>query len=145
MESGSGDIAPRTRDLGTRWRWVVSFTPRPLCLQGKSPCIMRSFTTCTFHQTLGWSSQGGWDGRGSGRGSEGREKLIPAHAGNRTQNVRPVDQSLYVQNKVGIWAYNSKPDSRDNRRRTSLLCLKSWLQCNFRPISNIRLLLISVK
>jgi hypothetical protein len=24
-------------DLGTRWRWVVSFTPRPLYLQGKSP------------------------------------------------------------------------------------------------------------
>jgi hypothetical protein len=25
-------------DLGTRWRWVVSFTPRPLYLQGKSLC-----------------------------------------------------------------------------------------------------------
>jgi hypothetical protein len=24
-------------DLGTGWRWVVSFTPRPLCPQGKSP------------------------------------------------------------------------------------------------------------
>jgi hypothetical protein len=24
-------------DLGTRWRWVVSFTPRPLYPQGKSP------------------------------------------------------------------------------------------------------------
>jgi len=23
--------------LGTRWRWVVSFTPRPLYPQGKSP------------------------------------------------------------------------------------------------------------
>jgi hypothetical protein len=27
---GSGGIAPRIRDLGTRWRWVVSFMPRPL-------------------------------------------------------------------------------------------------------------------
>jgi hypothetical protein len=26
----SGRIAPRFRDLGTRWRWVVSFTPRSL-------------------------------------------------------------------------------------------------------------------
>jgi hypothetical protein len=26
----SGGIAPRILDLGTRWRWVVSFTPRPL-------------------------------------------------------------------------------------------------------------------
>jgi hypothetical protein len=24
-------------DLGSRWRWVVSFTPRPLYPQGKSP------------------------------------------------------------------------------------------------------------
>jgi hypothetical protein len=34
---GSGGIAPRIHDLGTRWRWVVSFTPRPLYTQGKSP------------------------------------------------------------------------------------------------------------
>jgi hypothetical protein len=25
---GSGGIAPHSLDLGTRWRWVVSFTPR---------------------------------------------------------------------------------------------------------------------
>jgi hypothetical protein len=29
-------IAPRILDLGTRWRWVVSFTPRPFYSQGKS-------------------------------------------------------------------------------------------------------------
>jgi hypothetical protein len=34
---GSGCKAPRILDLGTRWRWVVSCTPRPLYLQGKSP------------------------------------------------------------------------------------------------------------
>jgi hypothetical protein len=33
----SGSIASRILDLGTRWRWVVSFTPRPLYHQGKSP------------------------------------------------------------------------------------------------------------
>jgi hypothetical protein len=27
---GRGGIAPRVIDLGVRWRWVVSFTPRPL-------------------------------------------------------------------------------------------------------------------
>jgi hypothetical protein len=32
-----GGIAPRILDLGTRWRRVVSFTPWPLCPQGKSP------------------------------------------------------------------------------------------------------------
>jgi len=31
---GSGAITPRILDLGTRRRWVVSFTPRPLYLQG---------------------------------------------------------------------------------------------------------------
>jgi hypothetical protein len=33
----SGGIAPDILDLGTRWRWVVSFTTRPLYPQGKSP------------------------------------------------------------------------------------------------------------
>jgi hypothetical protein len=35
--SGSVGIAPRNLDFGTRWRWVVSFTLRPLYPQGKSP------------------------------------------------------------------------------------------------------------
>jgi hypothetical protein len=34
---GSGGIAPHILDLGTRCRWVISFTPRPLYPQGKSP------------------------------------------------------------------------------------------------------------
>jgi hypothetical protein len=34
---GSGGIGPRLLDLGNRWRWAVSFTPRPLYCQGKSP------------------------------------------------------------------------------------------------------------
>jgi hypothetical protein len=33
---GSGGISPRIFDLGTRWRWLVSFTPRPLYPWGKS-------------------------------------------------------------------------------------------------------------
>jgi len=32
----SGGTAPRILDLGTRWRWVVGFTPQPLYSQGKS-------------------------------------------------------------------------------------------------------------
>jgi hypothetical protein len=34
---GSGGKLHSFFDLGTRWRWVVSFTPRPLYPQGKSP------------------------------------------------------------------------------------------------------------
>jgi hypothetical protein len=33
---GSEGIAPSILNLNTRWRWVVSFTPRPLYLRGKS-------------------------------------------------------------------------------------------------------------
>jgi hypothetical protein len=35
---GSGGIAPRILAIGSRWRWVVSLTPRPLYSQEKSPC-----------------------------------------------------------------------------------------------------------
>jgi hypothetical protein len=45
---GYGGIIPRILDLGTRCRWVVGFTPRPLYNQGKSPwywLAMRLFST----------------------------------------------------------------------------------------------------
>jgi len=41
-----------------------------VCLRGRKwreageDCIMKNFITCTLHQILGWSSRGGWDGRG---------------------------------------------------------------------------------
>jgi len=34
---GRGDTVPRILDLGTRWRRVVNFTPRPHYPQGKRP------------------------------------------------------------------------------------------------------------
>jgi hypothetical protein len=34
---GSGGLAPRILDLGTRWRRDVSFSHRPLYPQGKNP------------------------------------------------------------------------------------------------------------
>jgi hypothetical protein len=34
---GSGCINPHFLDLGISWRWVVSFTPRPIYPRGKSP------------------------------------------------------------------------------------------------------------
>jgi hypothetical protein len=34
---GSEGIGPRILNIGTGWRWVVSFTPRPLYPQEKSP------------------------------------------------------------------------------------------------------------
>jgi len=43
---GSGSIVPHILGLGTRWRWVVSFTSRPLYPKGKNP----------------WYPLGGWLG-----------------------------------------------------------------------------------
>jgi hypothetical protein len=34
---GSGYVDPHFLHLGTSWRWVVSFTPQPFYLRGKSP------------------------------------------------------------------------------------------------------------
>jgi hypothetical protein len=36
-EGLSGGIAPRIPDVGSRWRWVVSFTSRPFYPQRKNP------------------------------------------------------------------------------------------------------------
>jgi len=33
---GTEGIAPRILELGTRWRWVVTITPRPPYPRGKS-------------------------------------------------------------------------------------------------------------
>jgi hypothetical protein len=32
---GSGSVASRILDFDNRWRWVISFSPRPLYPQGK--------------------------------------------------------------------------------------------------------------
>jgi hypothetical protein len=70
---GSGGIAPRILDLGTRWRWVVSFTPQPLYPGERFPGTHwiggwvgpRAERWTTLHNEelnhvlLGWSNQGG--------------------------------------------------------------------------------------
>jgi hypothetical protein len=75
---GSAGIDPRILNLGIRWRWVVSFTPRPLYLRGKS----------TRHPLD--SKPGGlqsWSGSESG-GGEKNPIITPA--GNWTPVVQPV-------------------------------------------------------
>jgi hypothetical protein len=68
---GSGGIAPRILDSGTRWRWVVSFTPRPLCTQGKCPWY-----------PLDWR----WVGPRAGLDTVVKRKF-PAPAGTRTPQL----------------------------------------------------------
>jgi hypothetical protein len=74
---GSGGIAPRIIDLGTRWRCVVSFTPQPLYRQGKSPWY-------TLDRRLGGPLSR------SGRGSE--EKNSQPLQGIKPPIIQPVAQ-----------------------------------------------------
>jgi hypothetical protein len=54
---GSGGIAPRILDLGTRWRWVVNFTPSRFTPQGKNPPQYPSDRRLGGPQS--WSGRGG--------------------------------------------------------------------------------------
>jgi hypothetical protein len=69
----NGCIDPRIPDLGTSWRWVVSFIPRPLYPRGKSPRY-------PLDRRLG--------GPQNRSGRRGREKNR-AHNGTRTPTPRP--------------------------------------------------------
>jgi len=60
---GSRGIAPCILNLGIRWGWVVSFTPRPLYPQGNSPWY-------TLDRSLGRPQSRSWRG--------GEEKQIPS-------------------------------------------------------------------
>jgi hypothetical protein len=80
---GSGGKAPRILDLGTRWRWVVSFTTRPLYPQGKIPWY-------PLYRRLGGPQS---------RSGHGGEEKIPSsrrESNPRTPIVQPVAQR-YVQ------------------------------------------------
>jgi hypothetical protein len=77
----TGGIAPPILHLCTRWKWTVSFMPRPLYPQGKSPRY-------PLDRRLG-----GPQSR-SGHGGE-EEKSQRAPVGNWTPVIQPVVYSLY--------------------------------------------------
>jgi len=69
---GNGGTSPHILNLGTRWKSMVSFTPRTLYPQGKTP-------------GTDWI---GWVGPRAGRKGWRREEMS-APAGNRTPVVQP--------------------------------------------------------
>jgi hypothetical protein len=75
---GSGCADPRFLDLGTRWRWVISFTPLPRYPRGKSPRY-------TLDRGMG--------GPQSRYGCCGEKSCI---AGNRTRAVQL--EACYISN-----------------------------------------------
>jgi hypothetical protein len=68
----SGGIAPHILDLGTRWRWVVSFTPPATLPPGKAKSPWYTH----------WI--GGWVGPKAGLDAVVKRKTFPASAGTRT-------------------------------------------------------------
>jgi hypothetical protein len=70
IQGVGGGVAPRIFDLGTRCMWVVSFTPRPRCHQGKRP----------WYPLAEWTSEQVWT-------RWWREKFA-ASAGIRTKVTR---------------------------------------------------------
>jgi hypothetical protein len=77
----SEGIALRILDLGTRWRWVVSFTDRLLCPQGKSPWY-------PLDRKLG--------GPQSRSGCGGEEKTSQPLPGLKPLIIQPVAQSYSI-------------------------------------------------
>jgi hypothetical protein len=93
----SRGIVLRIFNLGIRWMWVVSFTPRPLYSPGKEPPV-----------SIGY---GGWVDPRTGLDVVARRK-IPAPARNRTSVVQPIAWSLYWLSYCGSknrhkWEQNS--------------------------------------
>jgi len=74
MYWASGGTVPRILNLGTRWRWVVRFTPLPFYPQGKT-------SRYPLDRRVGWSHSR------SGRGSEEKN---PLPAGYWTTVIQPV-------------------------------------------------------
>jgi hypothetical protein len=76
---GGGSTAPLILDLGTRWRWVVSFTPLPRYPQRKSPWY-------TLDRGLGGPQ------RHSGHGGEEKNSQDRRESNPRTPIVQPAAQ-----------------------------------------------------
>jgi hypothetical protein len=79
---GSGGIAQRILDLDTRWRWVVSLTPRPLYPRERAP---------------GTHWIGGWGG--------GPREKFPVTTETRTPIIQPVAQRYTTELSRLLYVY----------------------------------------
>jgi hypothetical protein len=120
---GSGGTAPRILDLGSSWKWVVSFAPRPLYLQGKSPRY-------PLDRRLG--------GPRSHSGRGGEEKNSKPPPGNRTLEHLGVEKMLNVIIWIRLFRFGSTfvltvwnnkgcwTDSKPMKQMMGEYPLKSW-------------------
>jgi hypothetical protein len=113
MYRGSRGIAPRILNLGPRWRRVVSFTPRPLYPQGKSPRY-------PLDRRLG-----GPQSRSGHGGEEKNSQPLPRESNPRTPIVQPV-ASRYtdwaILNRIVFYCTSTKiGESRPGHRLSWLM------------------------
>jgi hypothetical protein len=120
---GSGGTAPRILDLGTRWRWVVSFTTRPLYPQGKTPWY-------PFNRRLGGPRSR------SGRGGEEKNTQPRRESNRRTPIVQPLAQSLYRLSYHGssfkyMWSgKDNAPLLREEKNKSTTTECCNVTKCN---------------
>jgi hypothetical protein len=90
---GDGGIAPRILDFGTRWRWVVSVTPRQLYPRERAP---------------GTHWIGGWVGPRAVLDAVVKRKIpSPRQESNSTAPIfQPVAQLAFSQ-KTSIWIFKA--------------------------------------
>jgi hypothetical protein len=86
-------------DLGTGWKWVASFTPRPLHLHGKSPCYPLD------RRLRGPQSR---SGRGEDKNSQPRRE-----SNTRTPIVRLLDKTTWKITSSPSWEADSHSSSQE--------------------------------
>jgi hypothetical protein len=98
---GSGSTYPRTLVFGTSWRWMVSFTPRPLYRRGNSP-------RNPLNRRLGGLQS---------RSGQFQEKIL-----NSTRTRTPTPRSAWARTLLKEYnRMHNKPSVR------SECCVASWI------------------
>jgi hypothetical protein len=78
-------------DVGTRWRWVVSLTPRPLCPQGKVSRYPLDMRLCGPQS---------WSERDGEENSQPRRESNPDHPNVQSLASRYTDWAIPALNVV---------------------------------------------
>jgi hypothetical protein len=96
---GSGGMAPRFLDLGTRWRWVVNFTLRPLYSWEETPI--------PIGQKAVWAPEPVWTQQWR-RQKKKKIPFLPVSGIEPWSVVQPIPQSLHwsipgSQNSIHIY------------------------------------------
>jgi hypothetical protein len=113
---GSGGTAPHILDLSTRWRWVVSFTPRPLTHKERAP---------------GTDWIGSWVGPRAGVDTAVKLSLCfnwaPRHEGVLVEWRYSSTYSLTSALDVGEWSASRRGCFTPRERAPGTHCIRGWV------------------